>query len=418
MFSVVSAATLLLVGPLCASTNLSDALEALEANEPLGKISLRVGLAATRRIRSTTEDEQLERLVKIAQAGRAQRALGQALVVHIGERGAGQRVAVRALAAFPERLRHDLTERPPKLWTFNLKRLLERTLTPATDGAVLTLLVPHASVELLSRLYRRWRETSPARAELLLSRLGGCRPAQRARVLELLTRFPPAAAHLAALVATCRALARDLAIGTTMVTAAERGDLGPHDVFLHVLGAVPPSLWKRATRVTLGHLTDLEEEAESAEEQARLAAAVLTAAQLRCPDVLDRLPLLLSSPTPSRIRIAAVQALALVAYRDGPTIDRLIKLLGDADPAVAEAAYGSLKRKAAVRLKLPMRPDVWQAWRRSQKLPDQAPEPVEERLAKQRSLLAVQFKLKYRPKPAFVPPPPGKDDHDHDDAED
>lgn len=388
-------AMVVVAGLLLQVVTLDDVLRGLEEGAPPpAPLPAPLAAEAVSRIEAdagaTLDAARLARLIEVARSSpRTAQPLAKALVGVVGHGGELAEVAVPVLAAAP---RASLPAAvPPAV----VDRLVERL--EADDAGA-----PGAA-----RLLGRW--APPARLSALLQ-AWQAEPAARARCAEaLLGELPANAAPPAALLRTLQELGEGegLAAWTRPLGAAAfeltrrdpdaalevvaLGERGPCGAFLHGLGGVglaSAERWERARAVLADHL-----EARLTLPPVVVAATVRGATALLLDELLPLLqPMVMESPSPA-IRVAAVEALAALGYRDRPTIDCLVALLEDRDREVAAAAYDVLRLKSGQTL--PARKALWASWRATAELPEEPPDGAQERLAAQRRTRA-RVELKAR----------------------
>jgi hypothetical protein len=342
-----------------ALTSCDAALDALAKNEPLtGRVTASAGKQAAERLPLAKTAGAVAALSRISREAKTEQQLAAGLLAVIAASDARAAEAARQLEA----LKSDLLAVGQRSDPAAAKRAL-RVVVPLLDADDLASLLDHLI-------------TTPAlrrQATYALQESG--QSLQPLATYELLSglQLSPFFEHMAG-DALAELAGRNEKVSTFALELAEGA---PTPAVLRSLSGLRPEQWEDAMSLLAVAL--------EIETGARLAAAIHSAAELRMPEVVPLLPHLAREGKTSALRIAALRAIPQVSYRDAPTVDLLIELLGD--PLVREESYRALRAKTGVAL--PLDPNAWQAWRRGFLLPMAPPVPNAERLDKERALLAV-----------------------------
>jgi len=363
-------------------TSPEHALQAWRTGQELeGRVSAGVGEAAVQRLAGAgvPADDLLGWLAVARAGGVADQALASPLlsVVAGGAPGSAE-IALAETMTFPDGVLEAALAAADSSLANQLRLLAQSAREPATR---------EAAFELLPRVV-------PSRE--LPSLLGVDEPAALSATLRGFARAPDAASAYDALVwleVDDLALAEEA--GRSLRILVERGAIasalealqqqrwGPGGAVLRSLSALPPENWDMVRQVVLLFLDNVE-------EPALLLAALDCGATLRFDEVLPLADLLARESNRAELRVAAIDAIAQVGYRDAPTMDLLIGLLEADTSAVRESAYKALCRKSGARGLSP-EPAIWQLWRRRTALPDEPPVPTAERLERERQGLARRW---------------------------
>lgn len=370
--------------------SVDEALEVLARGEALeGRVPEEVAREAAARIGAFTREPELDALARVALAGAARVELGRALCDVVRGQGPGDLEAARCLARLPEADRDAVLAAAPA----DLPGWLRTRVEACADEDASAAAEVAGAVEVFARTARpdelalalqAWADGAPAwRARVLLEHVGVAR--QPASVLALLAEIDvpthlagPLGEALAALVS------RDEGAAALALEQVALGRWGAGGALLRSLGAVTVERQEAASALVVEALAALDLASEDVDDDV-VSAVVTAAGELLVWQVVPALPALAADRArATRVRCAAVHALAHVGYRDAPTIDLLVALLRDPDAAVAAEAHRTLQLKAGVRLDA--RPALWEAWRRGQSLPEGPPESDEARLRREREL--------------------------------
>lgn len=394
----------LFVGPLAAEiTTLDDALARLASGATLRDVAHEVGIRAVERIvPGATEDERLESFAEVARAAGADEALGAKLRAVLQAGGAGTAAAVRVIVTLPAEQQRVVLAPEGMVGLSSLLLRVANEGDPVTAAAAVQLRVPMLpALELRSWLgeLAAYEESLPSVLALLRAAPQAAdQPAAILRALAMVDVELPASAD-AVFGEVLGALALDPAAATEVLALAQSGVEGPGGAVYRALSQLHPRHWEQAERLLLQALDDAEGRG--------LAGALLAAAELRVPAVYD-VALALSAPdsgADALVRARALEALAIVAHRDAPTLAHFIDLLADPDARVATAAYEALKRKT--QLAMAGRREVWRTWWEIQvaadKLPSERPDDHEARMQRQRKSMALRWYLAHDEEP---PPSP------------
>lgn len=353
---------------------------------PPPAVSPDVGRAAAARITPHADEPLLERCILLARLARQEQALTPVLLDVIAARGPGAGRATVTLVARGD----DLPREVPAALIDTLAELTASDDDPVAVSAA-ELIGRWGSPGVVSDLLDACAAAGAAgapRVRALIAGVAANHQASAARWIETIAaRTSGDEPWLDALGAFVRDLAaRDVEAAEHVVQSARSGSLGPGAVFLRGLGGVGLDDRERfeAARSVLTEYLVAAAEDPGALPAATAAAAVHAAADLLLAELPPLVPALVLAPRPRALRVAAIQALARVGYRDQPTIDLLIPLLADPDREVAAAAHDVLKLKTGQRMA--GRETLWLRWRDGARLPDAPPGGRDAWLAEQREI--------------------------------
>lgn len=361
-------------------TTLAEAREQFARGEPRDPVPVDVAREAAEAIPSGTSAEDLEELAAIARAGGALPELGLGLARVIEDGGFLRNVAILQLSRLAER---------PTLSPQGLRTVLDAGLEEDDEVALAAAAVafPQASPADAVELITEWYVADlSARVTAGLPLLRSVR--EPLEVTRSLVELGLPAIYGTPLAELLRGLAQDPTVADHLLEVVSSGAAGPQGAYLRALGGVSladEARWHRASELVVSFLVAADEDmASEAAAPDVLAAAVGAGADLFVPELLRYLPQLAAPGPRPDVRIAALEAVAKVGYRDGPTIDLLIDLLEDPDREVAIQAHATLVRKSGYRAA--HRKELWTTWRKRLTLPDAPPLDDAERMAEQRRI--------------------------------
>lgn len=374
-------------------TTLEEGLELLEQGAEPTRVLAPAGVAAARAIEPLADDpEHLRRLAHLARLGKAHADLASALGEVVAARGPCLTVALAELGALP---RPELDAAAARLSAESIDVLLGAIRDdedPAAVRGAIALLVPRLPALTLADSLQTWAydERDVPKAVALLEQLHRAAEPMECYTAVANVDLPPTLWPVTA-VALRALLQRDPRVADVALEHASQGTWGPGCAVLHSLGG----LWlddeerlARATSIIDSLLAEIAEGGTAGIPPDAVSATITAGGDLLVPSVVPLLPALARDGN-TAIRVAAINAMPKVCYRDAPTIDLLISLLGDPSAEVAVAAYEALRRKSG-QTKLPMRVEMWTRWRESTELPATAPEQdVATRLEADRRLRAA-----------------------------
>lgn len=372
-------------------TTLAEARDVLARGESLTEVPPDVAREAVSAITPDLPPEELIELVAIARLGEEPDELWTALVPVVVGRGASSREAVVALTQLATRTLRPGERPPPALPPEALEVGAELAREDEEDRvaeAAAILVLPRSTPDDAAALLDAWTHAGAARRVTAL--LGALhRINDPAAIVRHLVARDLDAAFARPLADALKRLARDPATADELLQAVSSGVLGPEAAHLRALGGVSLSdeeRWQRASELVLGVIYAVEQDLAAVPVD-ETAAAVEAAAELYLPQLLPLLPHLALHGRGTAVRVAALEAIGRVGYRDAPTIDLLIGLLEDRDGPVARAAYGALVKRSRYRAE--HRKEHWVVWRATVTLPDEPPQSDEERMTEQRRLRAA-----------------------------
>lgn len=348
--------------------SLDDALRAVEAGQAQ-RLPRSLGIQAARALDRTDPPDRTEALLAVALAGEAHEALAPALGRLLARDDAHLPAALRAVGHLPSELHRQVLRA-----IGGRERALRPAIVDAATGdddhaaaGALWLLVPTAPadlvVDLIVDLGRAERHARVEAALRLAARTTAPRP-----LLEALIGLAPGVAprHQPWLTDSVRELvARDAGAAAAALDLAR---FSPSPAALLALASAPEDLWAEAAglvdEVLQGFVWDVD--VLTSEEVELLTAAVEAAGELRLPGVRDLAPTLLAPLSPAPVRVATLRALGTAGGRDATVVDLLLERL-EATGVERQAAYEALRAQTGQ--SLPLRPDMWRAWRGRMTLP-------------------------------------------------
>jgi hypothetical protein len=367
-------------------SNLDEALQAYEDQVPV-EVPYSIGIYAALALKKADmlPSEQIERLLRISADGRAHSHLAP-IVGALVAGGVHVEPALRIAGRLPDAERAAVVRALGKADSVRFG-LLDACLNAEDDdvaGGALWITVPSTTPDDLLSLLRSLSELEGdlRRARRALA-LAAQTDTPRQTFEALLDGAPYLPETLTASIGDALAALVERSPEAAQV-AIERGSFTPSPLILRALGGVPAESWEGARDILVTVLAGYGEEFKNlpALEADQLAAAVLTAGQLRVPELLDLIPGLMEPGVNLEVRVAALLALGFVGDRDVATMDRLIQHLEPPGP-LADAAYKSLLLKSGV--SMPHRAVMWREWRkRQEELWVTTPEQNAERLAAER----------------------------------
>lgn len=374
------------------TTTLDDALRSLENGRVPAVVPKHVGREAASRIQPDVEDPQLvHRLARVARQGKAQRELADALL-RVATAPGGAPCASAALTELASVPPAELDRVAATLSSETVHELLG-SIAELDDGPAagcIVLLARAAEPFALAELLAEWTAAPKhhPRATRLLEHLARHRaPAECVQALASLdVELPPelwgpAGESLKALVG------REPAAADVALQCAGSGEWGPGGAVVRSLGGVwldDEARWTAAASALTPILHEASDDPGGVRPEL-IAAAIAAAGDLLLPGIVPLVDWFALHGPSTAVRVAAVRTTAQVGYGDAATIDLLIRLMTDQDALVASAAYAALQRKSGQRA-IPMRAEMWHAWRATVELPREAPTPADERLAAERLL--------------------------------
>lgn len=372
------------------TTSLDDLLRSMDDGAPPPtKVEDDVAAAAALRIEPDVEPGQLTQLAALASVGQApaRHVLAVRLMDVVAERREASATAARLLAALPAEVLLSKTTRPEVV--AGLIELVDVAFAQedAALGVIAAdLLGRWAPPTTVSSLLSAWAEVPECvdQAHALIARLPDNTAAAPAELVRALRDLPEdGGAWSQPLGGVARQLASSSPEAADVLLEWTRdARLGPSAAWLVGLGGVDLRDERRrdAARQVVLELVEYPGDPVIA------SAALRAAAGLMLDEVLPMLPAL-TLQGPVMVRVASIDGLRALAYKDAPTVDLLITLLSDPAPEVVVAAHAALCEKTGERF--PGVAEAWTLWRDRVTLPEGPEEGMEAWLADRRTTVGM-----------------------------